>query len=242
MEVLPAVVRAWHETTGPSGYTPNEIVFGTHNRTKLPPLAEPKAVAQDAVHYFQRREVLHALARRAMIQVQETMAHKYNKRRRMSPNFAKGDGVWVRCQRKNLGDKTCPYWDGPYEVVAKKAHDLYVIQVDQRRLVDVHVDCLMKTVNSPRSPVPLRYTEDVARVPSQFAEDTYNVKKILGHRTHRNRLLFKVRWEGYTKDWDTEEPVETFLPSYNQVWREYVKTHNLTPAIDVLAHLGGPPS
>ena len=242
VEVLPAVVRAWHETTGPSGYTPNEIVFGTHNRTKLPPLAEPKVVAQDAVHYFQRREELHALARRAMIQVQETMAHKYNKRRKMSPNFAKGDGVWVRRQRKNLGDKTCPYWDGPYEVVAKKAHDLYVIQVDQRRLVDVHVDCLMKTVNSPRSPVPLRYTEDVARVPSQFAEDTYNVKKILGHRTHRNRLLFKVRWEGYTKDWDTEEPVETFLPSYNQVWREYVKTHNLTPAIDVLAHLGGPPS
>ena len=27
VEVLPAVVRAWHETTGPSGYTPNEIVF-----------------------------------------------------------------------------------------------------------------------------------------------------------------------------------------------------------------------
>ena len=80
------------------------------------------------------------------------------------------------------------------------AHDLYVIQVDQRRLVDVHVDCLMKTVNSPRSPVHLNYTEEVARVPSQFEEDTYNVKKILGHRTRHKRLLFKVRWEGYTKD------------------------------------------
>ena len=126
VEVLPAVVRAWHETTGPSGYTPNEIVFRKHNRTKGPPLAEPKGVAQDAAHYFQRREELIALARRAMIHVQETMAHKYNKRRRMSPNFSKGDRVWVRRQRKNLGDKTCPYWDGPYEVVAKKAHDLYV--------------------------------------------------------------------------------------------------------------------
>ena len=172
VEVSPAVVRAWHETTGPSGYTPNEIVFGKHNRTKGPPLAEPKGVAQDAAHYFQRREELIALPRRAMIQVQETMARKYNKSRRMSPNFSKGDRVWVRRQRKNLGDKTCPYWDGPYEVVAKKAHDLYVIQVDQRRLVDVHVDCLMKTVNSPRSPVPLNYTEEVARVPSQFEEDT----------------------------------------------------------------------
>ena len=38
VEVLPAVVRAWHETTGPSGYTPNEIVFCKHNRTKAPPL------------------------------------------------------------------------------------------------------------------------------------------------------------------------------------------------------------
>ena len=217
VEVLPAVVPRWHETTGPSGYTPKEIVFGKHNRTKGPPLAEPKKVAQDAAHYFQRREVLIALAHRAMIQVQETMAHKYNKSRRMSPNFSKGDRVCVRRQRKNLGDKTCPYRDEPYEVVAKKAHDLYVIPVDQRRLVDVHVDCLMKTVNSPRSPVPLNYTEEVARVPSQFEEDTCNVKKILSHRTYRERLLFKVRWDGYTKNWDTEEPVETFLPSYNKV-------------------------
>ena len=55
-------------------------------------------------------------------------------------------------------------------------------------------------------------------MPSQFEEDTYNVKEISIHRTHHKRLLCKVRWEGYTKDWDTEEPGETFLPSYNKVW------------------------
>ena len=192
VEALTAVVRTWHETTSPSGYTTNEIVFGTRNRTKQPPLAVPKAVAQDAAHYFQQREKLIALTRRAMIQVQETMAHKYNKRRRMSPNFSKGDRVWVRRQRKNLGNETCPYLERAYEVLAKKGHDLYVIQVGQRRLIDVRGDCFLKTVNSRRSPVPLNYTEEVARVPSQFEEDTYNVKKILGHRTHRKRLLFKV--------------------------------------------------
>ena len=52
VEVLPAVVRAWHETTGTSGYTPSEIVFGKHNRTKEPPVAERKGVAQDAIPYF----------------------------------------------------------------------------------------------------------------------------------------------------------------------------------------------
>ena len=124
--------------------------------------------------------------------------------------------------------------------MANKAHDLYVIQVDQRRLVDVHIDCLMRTLNSPRSPVPLNYTEEVARLPSQCEEDTYNVKTILGRRTHRNRLLFKVRWEGYAKDRDTGEPVETFLPSYNEVWRDYLQKQNLTQTIDLLAHLGGP--
>ena len=118
----------------------------------------------------------------------------------MFPNFSKGDRVWVRRKHKNLGKKTCPYWDGPYKVVAKKARDLYVIQVDQRRLVDVHSDCSMKPVNLSRSPVPLIYTEEVVRAPSQFEEDTYNVKKILGRRTHRGRLLFVVRWNGYTKD------------------------------------------
>ena len=124
--------------------------------------------------------------------------------------------------------------------MAKKAHDLHVIAEDQQWLVDVHVDCLMKTVNSPRPPLPLNYTEEVARVPSQFEEDTYNVKKILGHRCHHKSLSFKVRWEGYTKDWDTEEPVDTFLPSYNKVWRDYLQKQNLTQTIDLLAHLGGP--
>ena len=85
-------------------------------------------------------------------------------------------------------------------MVAKKAQNLSVIQVDQQRSVDVHVHCLMKTVNSPRSPVPLNYTEEVDRGPILFEEDTYNVKKILGHRTHRKRLPFKVRSESYTKD------------------------------------------
>ena len=73
-----------------------------HNCTKGPPLAEPRAVSQDVVHYFQQREELHALAGRAMIHVQETVAHKYNKPRRMSPNFSKDDRVWARCQRKKI--------------------------------------------------------------------------------------------------------------------------------------------
>ena len=51
-----------------------------------------------------------------------------------------------------------------------------------------------------------------------------------------------MRWEGYTKDWDTLEPVETFLLSYNKVGREYLNTHNQTQTIELLAHLGGPPS
>ena len=84
----------------------------------------------------------------------------------MSPNFSKGDRVWVRRQRKNIGDKTCPHWDGPYEVVARKAHNLYVIQVDQRRLVHVHVDSGLSSkyvgrvalrIAIPRSPMKPSY-------------------------------------------------------------------------------------
>ena len=79
-------------------------------------------------------------------------------------------------------------------------------------------------------------------MPSELEEDGYNVKKLLGHRTHRKRFFFNVQKEGYTKNWDTEEPVETFLPSYHNVWREYLRANNLTQAIDLLAHLGGSPS
>ena len=48
-----------------------------------------------------------------------------------------------------------------------------------------------------------------------------------------------MRWKGYTKDCDTEEPVETFLPSYNKAWRDYLQIQNLTQTIDLLANSGG---
>ena len=31
--------------------------------------------------------------------------------------------------------------------------------------------------------------------------------------------------------------METFLPSYNKVWQDYLKTQNLTQTMDVLASL-----
>ena len=108
VEFLPAVVRARHESTGPSGYTPNEIVFGNHNRTKGPSLAELKGVAQDAAHYFQRRGELIALARRAVIHVQETMAHQYNKRRGCPAISQKGTAYGSVANVKILAIRLAP--------------------------------------------------------------------------------------------------------------------------------------
>ena len=69
------------------------IMFETHNHTKGPPLAETRAIAQDTVHFLRQCEEVHALACRAMVHVQELMAHKYKKRRRMSSNFWR-KGFW----------------------------------------------------------------------------------------------------------------------------------------------------
>ena len=60
-----------------------------------------------------------------MIHVQETMAHKYNKRRRMSPTVGpyflkKGTPSGSADNVKICCDKTCPYWDRSYEVAATK--------------------------------------------------------------------------------------------------------------------------
>ena len=54
--------------------------------------------------------------------------------------------------------------------------------------------------------------------------------------------IFKVRWEAGSNDCDGEEPVETFLPSFNKVPQEYLRKHDLTQAINHLAHPAGPPS
>ena len=58
--------------------------------------------------------------------------------------------------------------------------------------------------------------------------------------SQKRKPLFKVCWEGYTEDWNTEERVETLLPSYSKVSRDYLQKQNLTQTINLLAHLGGP--
>ena len=160
-----------------------------------------------------------------MIQVQETMAQEYNKKRKMSPHSSKGTVGGPVANVKLLPKQIIPYWDRPYQVVVIKAHDLSVIQVDQPWLVDVPVDCLGKTVNSARSTMPLNYTTEVARVPSKSQEETYYMEKILGHCIQRKRLHFNVHWEGCTKGWDTEGSTESFSPCYKKVWRESHSNH-----------------
>ena len=56
------------------------------------------------------------------------------------------------------------------------------------------------------------------------------------------QLYFFVQWEGFTKDWNSWEPIEQFLHRYNTKWRDYVKRHNLSAKRKNVDYLGKQPS
>ena len=81
------------------------------------------------------------------------------------PISQKGTAYGSVANVRILAIRLAPIGMGPMRLWPRRLTTFMFFQVDQQRLVDVHVDCLMKTVTSPCCPVPLNYTEEIARVP-----------------------------------------------------------------------------
>jgi hypothetical protein len=75
--------------------------------------------------------------------------------------------------------------------------------------------------------------------------EPYEIEKVIGHRRDKNRLLYKVRWKGYSEEDDTEIPASSFdtqdclkeywqsLPTHERP-RKYRKLdQGSTPAKDI---------
>jgi ribosomal protein L21E len=172
--------------------------------------------------------------------VHEEQEDKYNRRRGATMEYAKGQLVWVKRLRPAVGGKDHPYWLGPFTVVCQVSQNSYSVQLSEEGLKDFHVDHLCPYASLVGRTIPLEYTRDLENVRAKAIETpSYPVREILGHRTREyGSLEFRTRWQGFTKDWDTWEPVESFVPAYNVRWRDYVNQQGLK--IDVAKHLPPP--
>ena len=159
---------------------------------------------------------------------------EYDRSRKTATAFKAGDRCWVR--RPKGGDKHKTLWLGPCKVQKVEGKNSYQVQVSENHSRSVHRD-QMRAYFSPLQgkPWPLYFSSsDKQAVDDE--EPTYEVDKIIKHRTHHGRLEFRVRWKNFGPRFDTWESSHTFLPHYNEPWAQYVKERNLE--VDVRKHLG----
>jgi len=127
VEALPRALRIHHDTIGPSGLSPYQIVFGRErNLPGLPTRMDKKC--EDALDFMARMSRLDFDISKAMNELHERQKDKVNQRKGERPPFKVGDKVWVMRPKPLGGHKIQPWWAGPYPIVQRMGTRSYGVE------------------------------------------------------------------------------------------------------------------
>ena len=119
-------------------------------------------------------------------------AKRFNKKHKMA-NIPIGTHVMVRDALRKA--KLDPTNEGPYKVVGRTRGGSYILMDHDGQLIHRHF---------PPSAIISLSTNPT------FAQESFEVEKILEHRETLDGIHYKVRWKDYPPEEDTWEPEENF--------------------------------
>ena len=225
--------QALHAVPGPTGWSPYELYMG--RKPPIPGLPkEDQEDTRDVTEFLRQRRKMHKAAQAVATKLQDLAAKAYNQRRGRARQYEKGDYVWIQRRRGGIGNKEGTYWQGPYKVADFISQDVYVVVGDRGGDVateEVHVDIMYPFAKLKGSTIPLEFTKELETRHRQYAKyPDYVPRDILGHRinTESGKLEFRTRWQGFTKDWITWEPVTSFIGDVTTKWTNYCSTKGLS--------------
>ena len=137
VELLPKALRLIHDTPGPTGLTPYEIVLGRHRPMAGLPYEIPKK-AVDAMVWLDKQETMRVITAERAETLQEKRVAYENKRRLEPPPLTVGSKVWYRPEPRPGRDKLEATWKGPEVVLERVGNHSYVVEVKQGRRQHAH--------------------------------------------------------------------------------------------------------
>ena len=216
-------------TRPPSGpILPGTAGRGTHREDPRTPVQYKRATLRKLRGALDR-------ARTKLTASQKRYKDDFDKKVRFRPVFGAGEFVYVdrpprpltNVERRTraqgttgtdeLSVKLLPKTEGPFRL--RSATDTTVLIGQDGVENHVSIDRVTKMPRGPGDTVtPATRTESDAEVTTPSAE--YVVDRIIGHRTARGGVEYKVRWYGYTAGEDTYEPADGLpQPFIDRHWR-----------------------
>ena len=141
VESLPHALRLIHDVSGPSGFSPYQIVFGRDRNLGGIPF-EGSECAEEAAAFVDR---MRDLDREVASILDAQHAHerdRINKNRRENHPFRVGQLVMLSRPKSVGGNKMKTWWGGPFYLRERRGESSFALEFSPQNLLEVHVDQL----------------------------------------------------------------------------------------------------
>ena len=234
LDVLPRALQIFHHTPGPTGFSPNQLVFGRNSGARglpVPTISEHKSMAA----FMEKMELFDKVASAFLAKEHIKQAKAYNKFRTSGVNpYKVGDKILVERPKEHRKgqDKLNTIWEGPVLVAEINGPHTITAQVGPTKRKALHLDQVKSFLEDLFGrPTPLYWTakQKTAAKASEGLEDSYDVDKILDDKVDKNGVhKFLVRWEGYGEEEDSWEPPSQFFPGLCLPFVEYAQEKGIS--------------
>jgi transposase InsO family protein len=225
VELIPHVLRKYHDMPGVSGLSPYEIVYGRQRPLAGLPYEVPR-VSEDAVDFFHRMEALDAKVAKHLDEEHRTRCKSVNASRKHKPIYAMGSKVWFK-RPASLSAGLHSVWEGPGVVLRRVGAGSYLISNRKGEEQAIHEDQIKPHVEDVYAGQPRElYFWKGGRYENRVNYGEKEVEAIKNHKWSTNgKLLFLTKWVDRNRE--TWEPVSSFVQRYSEEMVRYAHEHGI---------------